>query len=94
LQRELEIQEKETEIETANLSIRNIQLKILEKQQEIKNLKNNLKLALQKINQYDKKSSLEIIFLNGSISEVLNHVRYLNTLQKELGKVVANKIRK
>ncbi|MBL7141795.1 peptidoglycan DD-metalloendopeptidase family protein [Patescibacteria group bacterium] len=82
--REIEIEEKEIEIATTNLSIKNIQLKVLEKKQEIGGLKEDLKQLLQTINQYDQKNYLEIIFLNDSISGILNHLRYLSTIQGEL----------
>ena len=84
LKRESEIQEKEKEIARTNLSIKNIQLRVLEKKQEIGRLKENLKEFLQTINQYDQKNHLEIIFLNDSISNILSHLRYLNTIQSEL----------
>jgi len=84
LKRESEIQEKEKEIARTNLSIKNIQLRVLEKKQEIGRLKENLKEFLQTINQYDQKNYLEIIFLNDSISNILSHLRYLNTIQSEL----------
>jgi len=87
--REVEIQEKETEIFAANLSVKKIQLKILEKKQEITDSKDNLKQLLVIINQYDQKSPLEIVFLNASISEVFNHMRYLSTLQEEVAKSLA-----
>lgn len=86
--RELEVQEKEAKITSTNLSVKKIQLKVLEKKQEIQGFKEDLKQSLEKINQYDQKSPLEIIFLNSSISEVLNHVRYLDTLQQELSRSV------
>jgi len=84
LKRESEIQEKEKEIARTNLSIKNIQLRVLKKKQEIGRLKENLKEFLQTINQYDQKNYLEIIFLNDSISNILSHLRYLNTIQSEL----------
>lgn len=83
-QREIEIQGKESKITAINFSIKKIQLKILEKKQEIDESSSNLKNVLRTINQYDQKSATEIILANNSISEVLNHLRYLNTLQQEL----------
>ncbi|MBU4370027.1 peptidoglycan DD-metalloendopeptidase family protein, partial [Patescibacteria group bacterium] len=84
LERESEIQEKEKEIANTNLSIKNIQLRVLEKKQEIEELKEDLKVFLQIINQYDQKNHLEIILLNDSISNILSHLRYLDTVQSEL----------
>ncbi len=84
LKRGAEIQEKEKEIAITNLSIKNIQLRVLEKKQEIEGFKEDLKEFLQIINQYDQKNYLEIILLNDSISDVLSHLRYLNTVQSEL----------
>ena len=84
LERESEIQEKEKEIAMTNLSIKNIQLRVLEKKQEIEGLKEDLKGFLQMINQYDQKNHLEIILLNDSISDILSHLRYLDTVQSEL----------
>ncbi len=82
-QRELEIEQQEDKIEETNLLIESIQFKILAKKQEIKNSKSDLEKLLQIINLYDRKNFLEIIFLNDSISGVLNHVRYLNSFQSE-----------
>ncbi|MDD5172716.1 MAG: peptidoglycan DD-metalloendopeptidase family protein [Patescibacteria group bacterium] len=84
VKREIEIQEKEMEISSANLSVKKIQFKILEKKQEEKILKDDIKGLLKAINQYDQKNLLEMIFLKNSLSEVFNHVRYLSTLQGEL----------
>jgi len=84
LERESKIQEKEKEIANTNLSIKNIQLRVLEKKQEIEELKEDLKRFLQTINQYDQKNYLEIIILNDSISDILSHLRYLDTVQSEL----------
>ncbi len=86
LEREAEIQEKEKQIAKTNLSIKNIQLRVLEKKQEIEVLKQDLKEFLQTINQYDHKNHLEIILLNDSISDILSHLRYLNTVQSELAR--------
>ncbi len=83
-QREIEIEQQEGKIEKTNLSIESLQFQILKKQQEVENLKQDLKGLLQIVNSYDKKNFLEIIFLNASISGVLNHLRYLNSLQSEL----------
>ncbi|MDA2921847.1 peptidoglycan DD-metalloendopeptidase family protein [Patescibacteria group bacterium AH-259-L07] len=83
-EREIEVEKKENEIEKTNLSIKRIQLEILQKKQEINDLKNDLKNILQIINSYDNKNSLEIIFLESSLSGIFNHIRYLDSLQSEL----------
>lgn len=83
-EREIEVKEKENEIGKTNLSIKRIQLEILQKKQEINELKNDLKNILQVINSYDNKNFLEIVFLESSISEALNHIRYLDSLQSKL----------
>lgn len=85
-ERKIEVEEKENEIKKTNLSIKSIQLEILQKKQEINDLKKDLKNILQIINSYDNKNSLEIIFLESSISGMLNHIRYLDSLQSELAK--------
>jgi len=84
LERGSEIQEKEQEVAKTNLSIKNIQLRVLQKKQEIQGLKQDLTGFLQTIDQYDQKNYLEIILLNDSISNILSHLRYLNTVQSEL----------
>ena len=83
-ERGIEIKEKEGEINAVNLSIKNIQFKILQQEREYKEQKANLASILQLINQYDKKNIFEIIFLNNSISEIFSHLQFLNTLQKDL----------
>ncbi len=85
--RELEIETQGEKIEKADLSIQKIQLEILNKKKEIEEDKDNLKELLITINEYDQKNYLEVIFLNASLSDVFNHLRYLNVVQ---GKVSRN----
>ena len=84
---EIEIETQEEKIEKADLSIKIIQLEILKKKKEIEEDKGNLKELLVTINEYDQKNYLEVIFLNASLSDVFNHLRYLNVVQ---GKVSRN----
>ena len=85
--REIEIESQGEEIEKADLFIKKIQLEILNKKKEIEEDKDNLKELLITINEYDQKNYLEVIFLNASLSDVFNHLRYLNVVQ---GKVSRN----
>ena len=82
--RRLEIEKKESEIKATDLSIKNIQFKILEKQSQITKQKADIAEFLRAINQYDNKSPLEIIFLHNSISEVLNQLEHLDSIQASL----------
>ena len=82
--RKIEIETQEEKIKITDLSIKRIQLEILRKKKEIEEAKNNLKELLIAINKYDQKNYLEIIFLNGSLSDVFNHLRYLNVVQEKV----------
>jgi len=85
--REIEIETQEEKIEKADLFIKKIQLETLKKKKEIEETKDDLKELLITINGYDQKNYLEVIFLNASLSDVFNHLRYLNVMQ---GKVSRN----
>ena len=85
--REIEIETQEEKIKKADLSIKKIQLEILKKRKKIEKTKDDLKELLITINEYDQKNYLEVIFLNASLSNVFNHLRYLNVMQ---GKVSRN----
>jgi len=84
--REIEIETQEEEIGKADLSIKIIQLETLKKEEEMEETKNNLKELLITINGYDQKNYLEIIFLNSSLSDVFNHLQYLNIMQEKVSR--------
>ncbi len=85
--REIEIETQEEKIKKADLFIKRIQIETIRKKKEMEDAKNDLKELLIAINGYDQKSYLEIIFLNASLSDIFNHLRYLNVVQ---GKVSRN----
>lgn len=86
-----EIKEKEAKIKEIELQTKNIQIKIQDQLKQIENRKNQLARLIQIINRYDNKSNLEIILSNGSISDFLNQVKYIEnlqlSLQENLGKI-------
>ena len=84
--REIEIESQEEKIEKSDLSITRIQLEILNKKEEVEKDKSNLKELLMAINEYDQKNYLEVIFLNASLSDIFNHLRYLNSVQGEVSR--------
>jgi len=84
--REIEIETQEEKIGKADLSIKRIQLETLKKKEEMEETKNNLKELLITINGYDQKNYLEIIFLNSSLSDVFNHLQYLNIMQEKVSR--------
>lgn len=79
-----EIKEKETRIKESELSIKNIQIKIQDQRQKIESRKQQISGLLQLINHYDNKNYLEIILLNSSVSEFLNQIKYVGSLQSSL----------
>jgi len=84
--REIEIASQEEKIQKTDLSIKKIQLETLKKKKEIAKVKDNLKELLVTINEYDQKNYLEIIFLNASLSDVFNQLRYLNVVQSKVSR--------
>lgn len=80
----LEIKEKEARIKENELSIANIQFKIKEQEEETIKQKKLIAELLNLIYRYDNKSHLEILFLNSSISDFFNQLRYLNNIQNKL----------
>jgi len=84
--RKIEIEVQEEKIKKADLFIKKIQLEILKKKKEIEEVRDNLKELLITINKYDQKNYLEIIFLNSSLSNIFNHLRYLNVVQEKISR--------
>ncbi len=78
------IAEKEEQIKETELSIQDLQLKIEDQYKQIDTRKIQLTSLLQLINQNDNKNSLEIILLNGNVSDFLDQAKYLENLQSSL----------
>lgn len=79
-----EIKEKEAKIKETELSIKNIQIKVQDQRRQIDVRRDQISKLLQMINRLDRKSHLEIILLNGSVSDFLNQAKYVENLQSNL----------
>ncbi len=82
--KQTEIKRKNKEIESQNLIVENIQEKILKQEKILQQHKDQLKELIRVLNVYDQKQPLGILFLESSLSGVLNQLRYLDTLHSEI----------
>lgn len=76
-----EIEKTQLEIEKITLEITRTENEITIKADEITNQKQLLKEYLKVLQQYDSKSPLEVMLGNASLSEVLDQIAYLETLE-------------
>jgi len=83
-QKESEIKRKQKEIDSQTLIIENIQKKILKQEKKLQEIKNQIKHLIQILNLYDNKKPLGMLFLENSLSQVLNQFRYLNSLHSKI----------
>lgn len=83
-QAELEIDATNLEINKTNLELQKINLDILDTNVQIDEQKDRIADLLRLVYKQDKVSSMEILLLNDSISEFLNHSKYLENANDEL----------
>ena len=80
----LEIEATQAQIEQTNLEIDNLVIRIQIKKSKIENQKEILKSLLREINDYDKKTALEIFLKNKEISDFLNQAGYTDTVGEKI----------
>jgi len=71
-------------IDNASLKIEEIGLDIDEKQNEIDKRKDSLVNMLQILSEYDQESLMELVLMQASLSDFLNQVHYLETIQQNV----------
>jgi peptidoglycan hydrolase CwlO-like protein len=87
-QLDLEIEATGTQIEQASLEINNLLIRIQIKEEEIGSQKEILKKLLREINDYDKKSILEILLKSDELSDFLNQAEYTNVVGEKIKSVL------
>ncbi len=83
-QTELEIESTNLSISKTNLEAQKISLDILDTNATIDAQKDRIAKLLRLVYKQDQVSSLEVLLLNDSISEFLNHAKYLENTNSEL----------
>jgi murein DD-endopeptidase MepM/ murein hydrolase activator NlpD len=83
-QAELEIDATNLDINKTNLELQKINLDILDTNVKIDEQKDRIAHLLRLVYKQDRASSIEILLLNDSISEFLNHAKYLENANDEL----------
>lgn len=83
-QTELEIESTNLSISKTNLEAQKISLDILDTNATIDAQKDRIAKLLRLVYKQDQVSSLEVLLLNDSISEFLNHAKYLENANSEL----------
>lgn len=83
-QLDLEIEATQAQIDQTNLEINNLILRIQIKESEIEKQKEILKSLLREINDYDKKTALEIFLKNEELSDFLNQAEYVDTVGEKI----------
>lgn len=71
-------------IDNASLKIEEIGLDIDEKQNEIDKRKDSLANMLQILSEYDQELLMELVLMQASLSDFLNQVHYLETIQQNV----------
>ncbi|MBU1036989.1 peptidoglycan DD-metalloendopeptidase family protein [Patescibacteria group bacterium] len=81
----IEIQTTQLQMEQTDLEIKNVKLRINIKEEEIKSQQAKISEVLRTVNKSDrKKSSLEILILQGSLSNFFNEINKLQSLDYSL----------
>ena len=73
-------------IDNASLKIESLSLDIDEKQNEIDKKKDSIAAMIQVLYEYDQESLIELVLIESSLSNFLNQVRYLESLQENVHK--------
>ena len=81
---EIDVERKNTEIDKTNLRIRETDLQIMEKEHQIEFQKIQLAGLLREINRQDKRSRLEILFANDSLSKFFAYIKSLEDVQSNM----------
>lgn len=86
----LDIESAKIDIDRANLEIEKTGIEIQNKNLQILKQKEHIASVLKIIQKQDGKSDFEILLLNGSLNEFVNHARYLEDINEEMGDSIEN----
>lgn len=84
----VKIEITETEIKKNNFEQENIKLQINQKENKIKEQKDQLVEFIRLIHREDQRSYLEILLLNDSLAEFFDQIKYSESLQESLQKTL------
>jgi len=87
---QLDIEETNLEIDKTNLEIQKIEVDSTNLDEQIETQKQHIGNLLRLVYKQDQISTLEMILLNGSLSEFLNQAKYLEDTNKEIGQSVTD----
>ncbi|MFH1583402.1 MAG: peptidoglycan DD-metalloendopeptidase family protein [Candidatus Falkowbacteria bacterium] len=82
----LDIESAQTEIDRTSLEIDKVNLEIKAKDKQILNQKEHIAAVVRLMQKQDNKSTLEILLLNGALNDFISQVKYLEDINKEIGK--------
>jgi len=84
----LDIESTQTEIDRTSLEIDKVNLEIRGKDKQILNQKEHISSVVRLMQQQNNKSTLEILLLNGTLNDFISQVKYLEDINKEIGKAL------
>jgi len=87
---QLDIEETNLEIDKTNLEMQKIEVDSTNLDEQIETQKQHIGNLLRLVYKQDQISTLEMILLNGSLSEFLNQAKYLEDTNKEIGQSVTD----
>ncbi|MBI2459289.1 MAG: peptidoglycan DD-metalloendopeptidase family protein [Parcubacteria group bacterium] len=82
----LDIASAQTEIDRTNLEISKVNLEIKDKDKQILNQQEHIASVVRLIQRQDDKSTMEILLLNDGLNDFVSQVKYLEDINKEIGK--------
>ncbi len=87
---QLDIEETNLEIDKTNLEIQKIEVDGANLDEQIETQKQHIGNLLRLVYKQDQISTLEMILLNGSLSDFLNQAKYLENTNEEIGQSVTD----
>ncbi len=82
----LDIESTQIEIDRTGLEIDKVNLEIKDKDDKISSQKEHIASVVRLMQKQDDKSTLEILLLNGTLNDFVSQVKYLEDINKEIGK--------
>lgn len=82
----LDIESTQIEIDRTGLEIDKVNLEIKDKDNKILGQKEHIASVVRLMQKQDDKSTLEILLLNGTLNDFVSQVKYLEDINKEIGK--------
>ncbi|MFH1255565.1 MAG: peptidoglycan DD-metalloendopeptidase family protein [bacterium] len=86
----LDIENAKNEIDRTSLEIDKVNIEIKGKDQQILSQKEHISSVLRLMQKQDDKSVLEVLLLNEALNEFISQIKYLEDINKEIGKSIEN----